>query len=58
MNEQARENRKKWQCEYMKKYRAENKEKLNAYQSQWRKANPEKVKQYNETYWTNKGVEE
>ena len=37
---------KKMQYEYNKKYRLKNKERLNAYHSEWLKKNPEKKKLY------------
>lgn len=37
--------------EYMRKYRAANKQKLLDYQRKWRKANPEKCRKYQEEYW-------
>jgi len=39
--------------EYQRKYRALNKESINKRQNEWRKANKEKVKEYNRTYWEN-----
>ena len=53
MTEEARKAR----AEYAKEYRSRNKERLNAYRRQWNKDNPDKVKQYNETYWGKKGSE-
>ena len=41
-------------AEYFKKYREENKDKLNEYQRQYRANHKEKVKQYNQTYWLKK----
>ncbi|MDS1029170.1 hypothetical protein RDV78_01455 [Bacillota bacterium LX-D] len=40
--------------DYLKRYRAENKESINAYQRQWRAEHPEKVKEYNQRYWAKK----
>ncbi|WP_198543945.1 hypothetical protein [Petroclostridium xylanilyticum] len=40
--------------DYLKRYRAENKESINAYQRQWRAEHPEKVKEYHEKYWMKK----
>lgn len=51
MDEQARKIRNLYMKDYMTNYRAEHKEKLNKYQREWRRANREKVKQYDQTYW-------
>lgn len=40
--------------DYLKRYRVENKESINAYQRQWRAEHPEKVKEYHEKYWMKK----
>lgn len=40
--------------DYLKRYRAENKESINAYQRQWRAEHPEKIKEYNQRYWMKK----
>lgn len=32
--------------EYMRRYRAENRDSINEYQRKWKKENPEKVKEY------------
>jgi len=40
--------------EYMRKYRAENREKLREQQRNWRQSNPDKVKEYQEKYWAKK----
>lgn len=45
---------KKIQREYNRKYRAENKDKLNEYQREYRAKNKDKVKQYNKNYWLKK----
>ncbi|MEC0199072.1 hypothetical protein P4H35_22230 [Paenibacillus taichungensis] len=50
MIEEARQARKK----YMQEYRLKNLEKSKERQRKWRKANPEKVKQYQERYWEKK----
>ncbi len=36
--------------EYFRKYREENRERLNSYHCQWEKENPEKVKEYKRRY--------
>lgn len=45
---------KKAQKEYYKKYRLENKDKINKRQREYRAKNKDKVKQYNNTYWLKK----
>ncbi|MCC5910157.1 MAG: hypothetical protein JJT76_06935 [Clostridiaceae bacterium] len=42
--------------EYYRKYREENKEKLNEYKRQWRAENPEKTREYNQRYWERKAA--
>ena len=56
LSTKAKENRRAYQREYYK----QNRETLLANQREWRKNNPEKVKEYNKRYWENKnnaGVE-
>lgn len=36
---------------YQRRYRALNKDTINKRQKEWRKANKDKVKEYNKTYW-------
>jgi len=36
---------------YQRRYRALNKDAINKRQKEWRKANKDKVKEYNKTYW-------
>lgn len=43
--------------EYNKRYRELNKETINKRQNEWRRANRDKVKQYNKNYWTKKARE-
>lgn len=43
--------------EYMRKYRAENREKLKEQQKNWRQNNPDKVKDYQEKYWSKKALD-
>lgn len=55
---------KEWSCvteeainarrEYYRKYQQENRERLNAYQRQWRAKNADKVREYNKRYWEKK----
>lgn len=40
--------------EYMKKYREENRSKIREQQRIWRQNNPDKVKEYQEKYWSKK----
>ena len=39
---------------YKRKYRLENREKINKQQREWRANNPDKVKQYRKRYWEKK----
>lgn len=43
--------------EYMKRYRKENAEKLRQKQNEWRKNNPDKVREYRKRYWEKKVTE-
>jgi hypothetical protein len=43
-------------AQYAKEYRRKNRERLNEYRKQWAQDHPEKVKQYQETYWTKKAA--
>ena len=47
----ANEAKNAYQRQYMKKYRAENR---NKYQREWKRDNPDKVKEYNRRYWERK----
>lgn len=53
MNDEAKKKR----AEYMQAYRAKNREKLNAYQRQRTKENPEKGREYRRKYWERKAAE-
>lgn len=48
---------KKARREYMKKWRKDNKEKVNSYQKEWRKNNKDKVVGYQEKFWQKKAKE-
>lgn len=48
---------KKKRAEYMKAYREKNRDKLNAYQRQRTKENPEKMREYRRNYWERKAAE-
>lgn len=50
------ENAKKARAEYMRQYRAANKEKINEQERARRKANPERYKEYRENYWNKKAA--
>jgi hypothetical protein len=52
MTEAAKEARKA----YQRKRRQETREETAAYMREWRKKNPDKVKQYNATYWERKAA--
>ena len=39
---------------YAREYNAKNRERLNEYRRNWRRENPDKVRQYNEDYWKHK----
>ena len=54
MTDEAKEARRKYQREYKRKNAA----KINAYNRAWRKANPEKARQYNLNYWSKKAAAE
>lgn len=43
--------------EYLRAYKRKNAEYINAYNRAWRKAHPEKVKEYNAAYWSKKATE-
>lgn len=53
MDEQALQLRR----EYNRKYREQNKENINKRQNEWRRANKDKVREYNKNYWTKKANE-
>ena len=42
--------------EYMRKYRQENRERINAKQREWNAKNPDKVKAYCAAYWERKAI--
>ena len=44
-------------AEYEKRYRAENREKLNQYRRDWNRRNPERLKKYRDRYWNKKAGE-
>lgn len=48
---------KKKRAEYMRKYRAENREKINAAQRERNRNNPEKRREYQRRYWEKKASE-
>ena len=50
MNRQATAARR----EYKRLYRIQNRDKINAYHRQWAKNNPDKIKKYQDRYWSKK----
>ena len=42
------------QAQYMRQWRAKNRERINDYNRKWRAANPERVREYNSRYWEKK----
>lgn len=48
---------KKKRLEYQRVYREKNRERINAKHREWRKANPEKVIDYQERHWNKKVME-
>lgn len=50
LSEQAKKARR----EYMKEYRKKNKERLDAMNREWKKNNPDKVRENNIRYWERK----
>lgn len=57
MTEQARQAKAAYQREYMREYRAKNKERINKNARAWRKAHPEKTREYEKRYWEKKAAE-
>ena len=53
----ANEVKRAYMREYMRKYRAENAEKIKARHKAWRDANPDKVREYQEKYWAKRLAE-
>ena len=43
--------------EYMRKYREQNRERINAKQREWNARNPDKAKAYNAAYWEKRAKE-
>lgn len=54
MTKEAMENKRIYMREYMRRYRQENREKLNAKKREWNAKNPDKIKAYNNAYWEKK----
>lgn len=54
MNEELKKARNEYMREYMREYREKNREKINAQQREWTKNNPEKVREYQERFWSKK----
>ena len=57
MTEQAKAVKAAYQREYMREYREKNREHINEKARAWRKANPEKTREYRERYWNKKAAE-
>lgn len=57
MTEQARQAKAAYQREYMREYRAKNREHINEKARAWFQANPDKAREYKERYWNKKAVE-
>lgn len=53
VEEIAREKKRQYYQEYYRK----NRKKINEQKREWRAANPDKVRQYNENYWLRKAEE-
>lgn len=52
MNDNAKEARNAYMRNYMKEYRRKHKERINAQKREWARNNPDKIKQYQENYWS------
>lgn len=50
MTEEAKAKRK----EYLKQYRAKNRDKINEYHRNWNRTNPDKVREHTARYWQKK----
>lgn len=57
MTESAKERKRIYMREYMRKYRQENREHINAKQREWNAKNPDKVKAYSTAYWERKAAQ-
>lgn len=57
MTEQEKQQALEARREYLRKWRQKNKKRVNAYQKQYRKENPEKIKEINARYWMKKAQE-
>lgn len=58
MKELSEEELKEAQRNYNRDYYKNNRENIRGKQQQWRKENPEKVKEYNRRLWTKKAMEQ
>ena len=54
MTDEAKESKRQYMSEYMKRYRQENRERINAKQREWNAKNPDKAKAYRVAYWEKK----
>lgn len=57
LSNEARQARRLMLKKAQKKWRANNRDKVNAYNREWRKAHPDKVELYQTRYWEKKGAE-
>ncbi len=57
MNESAKEARRKYYREYKSNISPEAREAYNRYNREWRRKNPDKIRQYNVTYWERKAAQ-
>ena len=52
-----KEKAKELQREYMRKYREQNRKRINILHKKWRDAHKERIKQYIKNYWNKKAME-
>ena len=57
MTEQAKAAKAAYQREYMRDYRAKNRERIRETNKAWREAHPDKMREYKERYWEKKAAE-
>lgn len=50
------EESKKARADYLREYRRKNASRLRAYKRKWSKENPDKIRQYQESYWKKKAA--
>lgn len=54
LSEEVRKARNEYMRKYMAEYRKKNRERLNAQRREWAKDNPEKIREYQERFWSKK----